>query len=309
VPPAATAALGRAAALAATTAVRELQARGVAVVVPAGLGLEGLGATAIVVPDAGADLSAALEGARAGEAAALAPLLAVDLALALGGDGTLLRAARLVADAGTPVVGVNLGDLGFLTAYGPADLTRALDDMVAGALRWEARLRIRAELVRDGAVRWSAIACNDVYVKHGELPRMLTLSTQVDGQQMAEYRADGLVLCTPTGSTAYNLSAQGPIVLPGAEALTITPICPHSLTHRPVVVGADATVEVAFTGPDDVGPATLSVDGQWNVPLLQGDRIVVRRAARPLRLVGPHVGVFDVLSAKLGWSAPRRDAR
>lgn len=231
----------------------------------------------------------------------------VDLMIALGGDGTLLRAARLVADHGIPVVGVNLGDLGFLSAYARAELQTGLEAAYAGELVWERRLRLRVQVHRSGRACFEQLACNDMYIKHGEVPRMLQLSTQVAGHHMADYRADGLIICTPTGSTAYNLAAGGPIVSAGTDTVTITPICPHSLTHRPVVVSAAESVRIAYRGPWDGSAATLSVDGQWNQPLEVGDEVVVGGDAIPLKLVPPRATVFEVLATKLGWAGPRRN--
>ncbi len=227
---------------------------------------------------------------------------ACDLAIALGGDGTLLRAARWVADAGIPVLGVNLGTLGFLSAYGAPDLTEALRAAHSGELVWEPRLRVNVEVERGGTVVQSQIACNDCYVKHGESPRMLQLVSEIGGFKMAQYRADGLIISTPMGSTAYNLAAGGPIVDAGTQTLVITPICPHSLTHRPVVIAADSVVKVRFCGPEGEGAATLSVDGQWGIPLEVGDEVTVTLADRPLKLVPPSATVFEVLRHKLGWS-------
>lgn len=225
-----------------------------------------------------------------------------DLAIALGGDGTLLRAARWVADAEIPVLGINLGTLGFLAAYASTELPEALQAAHDGALRWEPRLRVKVEVERGGEIVQSQLACNDCYLKHGESPRMLQLVTEVAGSKMAEYRADGLIIATPMGSTAYNLAAGGPIVDAGTQTLVITPICPHSLTHRPVVIAADSSVRVRFCGPAGVGAATLSVDGQWGIPLEVDDTVTVTQAETPLRLVPPSATVFEVLRAKLGWS-------
>jgi NAD+ kinase len=224
-----------------------------------------------------------------------------DLMIALGGDGTLLRAARSAADRAIPVMGVNLGTLGFLSAYGPSQLVEGLQAAVAGQLVWESRLRMRVEVRRGGGVVQSETACNDAYVKHGATPRMLQLRTTVRGHLMAEYKADGLIVATPMGSTAYNLAAGGPIVDAGTDTFVITPICPHSLTHRPVVTDADGPIGITLTGPSDVD-ATLSVDGQWSMPLKVGDEISVCSAEIPLKLVPPQATVFEVLRSKLGWS-------
>jgi NAD+ kinase len=224
----------------------------------------------------------------------------LDLVLALGGDGTLLRAARLASERDVPLMGINLGTLGFLAAYGAGQLDEALDDAVGGRLCWTPRLRLRVVVQRRTGA-WECTGSNDVYVKHGELPRMIELSTTVAGVPMARYRADGLIVCTPMGSTAYNLAAGGPIVNAGAEAFTITPICPHSLTHRPVVTAASEPIGIVYSGPSDAGAATISVDGLWSSPLEVSDEVTVTMAARPLKLVPPSASVFEVLRRKMGW--------
>jgi NAD+ kinase len=228
----------------------------------------------------------------------------LDLAIALGGDGTILRLAHHVGDAEVPLMGVNLGHLGFLAAYGAAQLEQALSAAVAGEAVWRPRVRMRVSVRRGGEV-WSQTGCNDAYVKHGEQPRMLELSTTIGDRLIASYRADGLIVSTPMGSTAYNLSAGGPIVDEATDVFTITPICPHSLTHRPVVTSADRTITIEYVGPDNAGEATLSVDGLWGRALGVGDRVQIQRASRPLRLVPPNASVFDVLGAKLGWEGPK----
>ncbi len=231
-----------------------------------------------------------------------AGLRGLDLMLALGGDGTLLRASRWVADFGVPVCGVNLGDLGFLSAYRRDALTLALEDAVAGRLCVEPRLRMRIEVFRNGKLHATDTASNDAYIKHGELPRLLRLATYIGKQFIATYRADGLIICTPLGSTAYNLAAGGPIIEPGTGAFTVTPICPHSLTFRPVVTSAEARIRIIYQGPSDASSAFLTSDGQWNLELELGDEVHVRQAEVPLRLVPPPTSVFEVLSTKLGWS-------
>jgi len=229
----------------------------------------------------------------------------LDLIVALGGDGTLLRAARWAADAGLPVMGINLGDLGFLSAFRRDQLEEGLRQAAEGLLHWEPRLRMRVKVVRGGKTLVTETACNDAYVKHGDIPRLLQLATTVAGELMATYRADGIIVCTPMGSTAYNLAAGGPIVDPGTEVLTITPLCPHSLTHRPVVVASNDTIEIAYAGPSDISAAFLTVDGQQITELKLGDIVSIDCDALPLKLVSPANNVFRVLAAKLGWSRPR----
>jgi NAD+ kinase len=263
--------------------------RGCAVAVPASLLEQG----ALSLPDG-------VTGIGADDAKALAGL---DLMIALGGDGTLLRASRWVADHGVPVCGVNLGDLGFLSAYGRESLQVALEDALEGRLAVEPRLRMRIDVYRNGRLHATDTASNDAYVKHGEIPRLLRMATYIGEQFMATYRADGLIICTPLGSTAYNLAAGGPIIEPGTGAFTVTPICPHSLTLRPVVASAEAEIKLIYEGPRDVSSAFLTSDGQWSLELELGDEILIRRADVALRLVPPLTSVFEVLSTKLGWSS------
>jgi NAD+ kinase len=199
-------------------------------------------------------------------------------------------------------MGINLGTLGFLAGYGSSQVIEAVQAAVDGRLVWEARERMQLDVRRAGGVRTTETACNDIYIKHGELPRMLQLSTTVGGQRMADYRADGLIIATPMGSTAYNLAAGGPIVDAGTDVFVICPICPHSLTHRPVVTSADDAIGITYAGPADAGAATLSADGQWGVSIEVGDEISIRKAERSLRLVPPHATVFEVLRHKMGWS-------
>ena len=226
----------------------------------------------------------------------------IGLVVALGGDGTLLRAARLGADQDIPVVGVNLGDLGFLAAAPREQLLSVLEAAVDGLLTWQARLRMKVELWRDGKLETSQVACNDAYIKHGVIPRLLRLATYVGPQFMATYAADGLIVCTPMGSTAYNLAAGGPLMEPTLHALTITPMCPHSLTLRPVVCSAHLEIRIVYVGPDEHSSAFLTVDGQAVIELAVHDEVRITACDRPMRLVPPHSSVFQVLAAKLGWS-------
>ena len=263
-------------------AIEALQAGGVAVTVPASV--EGLTLAGVAtVPD-----SSKLRG--------------VDLVIALGGDGTLLRASRWAASAGIPVLGINLGELGFLTAFHGEDIGLGLQAAIDGALAWEPRLRMSVEVRREGRVVSHEVACNDAYIKHGDVPRLLLLATSITGSHMATYKADGLIVSTPMGSTAYNLAAGGPIVAPGTEVLTITPICPHSLTHRPVVVSKGADITIRYAGPSDISAAFLTVDGQKSVELELGDEVTITAAPEPLMLCPPNFSVFRVLATKLGWN-------
>jgi NAD+ kinase len=234
-------------------------------------------------------------------------LRGVDLIIALGGDGTLLRASRWAATAGIPVLGINLGELGFLTAYHGEEVGVGLQAAIEGALAWEPRLRMNVEVRRDGHMVTHEVACNDAYIKHGDVPRLLLLATSISGSHMATYKADGLIVSTPMGSTAYNLAAGGPIVAPGTEVLTITPICPHSLTHRPVVVSKQADIRITYAGPSDLSAAFLTVDGQKSVELELGDQVTITAAHEPLKLCPPNFSVFRVLATKLGWNQGNGD--
>ncbi len=223
-----------------------------------------------------------------------------DALVVVGGDGTILRAARTGAVRGVPVLGVNVGGFGFLAEVGLDELQEAVDRLVAGRHAVEERMMLAAEVVRDGAVAERYLALNDMVVTKSGYARLMPLRVCVNGEHLATYLADGLIVSTPTGSTAYNLSAGGPILSPGVRALVITPICPHTLTARPVVVDADdvATVEVT-TGVEGV---LLTVDGQVGCPLQGGDAVRVRRAeerARLVRLKPP--SFYELLRQKFAW--------
>ncbi len=223
-----------------------------------------------------------------------------DFFIALGGDGTLLHAAGL-SRAKVPILGINLGHVGFLTAFTPASAEEAVAEAVAGRLRTEERLRIACTLVRGNGDRWDGIACNDVVLAHGAIGRLIEIEARWDGQLVTQYRADGLIVATPTGSTAYNLSAGGPIVPPDSEALVLTPICPHTLTNRAVVLplpaGRDRCLELLPRTAD----LLFTVDGKAGIPVGPGDRLLLRRSDEPLTLYMNRDGYFDVLRKKLRW--------
>lgn len=223
----------------------------------------------------------------------------VDLLVVLGGDGTLLSVARRV-DPRTPILGVNMGELGYLTEIAEEEALPMLQRVLAGDYEVERRLMLRAELERPGAAvqRWRAL--NDVVISNGARARIIRFTMFVDGQPLAEYRADGVIVATPTGSTAYSLSAGGPIVEPTVEVLLVSPISPHTLSNRPMVLRPDSVVrlEVAARQQDVV----LTVDGQEGVALQGGDAIVVRRARTAVSLIrSPDRTHYDVLRSKLGW--------
>ena len=223
-----------------------------------------------------------------------------DLAIVLGGDGTLLAAARALAHADVPLLSVNLGSLGFLTEVPLSELYRTLEAWCDGCAGVEVRSMMRAELVCAKGNRRTFDALNDVVVAKGSIARMADYAVSIDGRDVAVFRADGVILSTPTGSTAYNLAAGGPIVMPSVNAMLVTPICPHLLTIRPIVVPGDAAISVKVTGVPNEN--YLTVDGQEAVPMYVGDEVHCRRSESSVRLLRlKENGLFDVLRSKLKW--------
>ena len=227
----------------------------------------------------------------------------VDVVLAFGGDGTLLEAAGVVAHGASeaPLVGVNLGRLGFLTEIDRSELTATLDDVVHGRGRIETRVMLEGHVEAAAGPPTDRLALNDIVVTRSALSRMTEMDITVDGQFVSEVKADGLIVATATGSTAYNLSAGGPIVHPSVDALVLTPIAPHTLTHRPLVLPASAaiTLRPRIDAQSDV---IVTFDGQYGVRLSPGDLVHVRRAKRPLRLLRTSSRTyFEMLREKLKW--------
>ena len=223
-----------------------------------------------------------------------------DVVIVLGGDGTLLAAARAFARTGTPLLSVNLGSLGFLTEVPLSDLYATLEAWCAGTAVIEERSLMRAEMICAGerARQWDAL--NDVVLAKGTIARMADFSVLIDGQMVATFRADGVIVSTPTGSTAYNLAANGPIVMPAVDCMTVTPICPHLLTIRPIVVPGDSTINVLVVGiPNET---YLTVDGQEAFPISAGDSVLCRKSEYSVNLLRlkPN-GLFNVLRSKLKW--------
>jgi NAD+ kinase len=223
-----------------------------------------------------------------------------DLVIVLGGDGTLLSIARRT-DASVPILGVNMGELGFLTEVAEREAMAMLARVVAGRFELDRRMTLSTTLVRAGkSIRWRAL--NDVAITNGALARIIEFAVSVDGLPLTTYRADGVIVATPTGSTAYSLSAGGPIVEPTVQALVLCPISPHTLSNRPVVLPPDAVVRIAI-GPrqQDV---LLTVDGQEGMPLTGADVVEVRQGRSHVSLVrSPARTYYDVLRSKLGWGA------
>jgi NAD+ kinase len=224
---------------------------------------------------------------------------AADLIVVLGGDGTLLSIARR-AQARVPILGVNMGELGFLTEVTESEAMPMLARVLAGRYELDRRMTVEGELVRAGQSRRRFRVLNDVVVSNGARARIVEFAVAVDGLAFADYRADGVIVATPTGSTAYSLSAGGPIVEPTVQVLLLCPISPHTLTNRPVVLRPDAIVEITVAaGQQDV---VLTLDGQEGLPLAGGDRVIVRRGRSPVSLVrSPNRTYYDVLRSKLGW--------
>ena len=223
-----------------------------------------------------------------------------DMVLVLGGDGTMLNAARLVEERNVPILGVNMGGLGFLTEVSVEHLYPTLEKVFAKEFVLEERLMLRARIHRHGEHVAHATVLNDVVVSKGTLARMIEIQISIDGQFVTNLRGDGLIVSTPTGSTAYSLSAGGPIIAPSVQALILTPICPHTLTHRPLLVPSGVTVEVTLTSKDEGAMATF--DGQVGVAMTQGDTVTVRASEHRTTLIRfPDRTYYDVLRRKLKW--------
>jgi NAD+ kinase len=223
----------------------------------------------------------------------------VDVILVLGGDGTLLHAARLVGAAGIPILGVNLGSLGFLTEVKLDEMYSALESLLSGQYQLEERVLLNVEVIRKGKNAAQYLALNDAVINKGALARIIDLEVSVNSQPVLSTRGDGLIISTPTGSTAYSLAAGGPILYPTLEAFIIAPICPHALTNRPVVIPDRDEVEVCLKRGTDV---MLTVDGQVGMPLQPHDCLKVYRAQSTLKLVLPFGSTFfRLLREKLLW--------
>ena len=222
---------------------------------------------------------------------------AIDVLVILGGDGTFLHGASLVADHGVPLLGINLGTLGFMTHYTLADARTAVEAVADGKLGIEERMRLKVTVRSAGREIESRTALNEAVIQRAT-PRLLDLQAELEDGVITTYKADGLIISTPTGSTAYNLAAGGPILTPDLEAIVLTPICPHTLTNRPVVIRADARASVTNVSAHAV---TMTVDGRWSRDLAPGDSVDVRKAERPLRTFRSRNSLFAVLREKLSW--------
>ncbi len=226
--------------------------------------------------------------------------LQVEVVLVLGGDGTMLSVNRLVAEKGIPVLGINLGSLGFLTEVSKENIYRAVEKMLSGGCTVEERLMLKAKISRGGETIADYLVLNDAVITKGALARIIDLETFIDRTYVTTFKADGLIISTPTGSTAYSLSAGGPILYPTLESIVLTPICPHTLTNRPIVLPDQVTIEIRLKSlSEDV---FLTLDGQTGCSLKPGDVIEICKAEHKAKLlVHGDRGYFDVLRTKLKW--------
>ena len=223
-----------------------------------------------------------------------------EMIICLGGDGTLLRVARLVGDHEVPILGVNLGGLGFLTETTLNELDRVLEDVIRGAYKKDEREILKAAVIRRGKKMAEFMVLNEAVINKGALARIIDIEVTIDGEHLTTFKADGLIISTPTGSTAYNLSAGGPIVYPSLQCIIVTPICSHTLTNRPIVIPDDVEIQALLrTKQQEV---FLTLDGQQMFPLEFEDIVTLRKAPSPIFLVkSPHRNYFEVLKEKLNW--------
>ena len=250
--------------------------------------------------------ASALEGLAACAADDAALRQHCDLVIVVGGDGTLLHAARILENTRVPILGVNLGRLGFLVDISPGDMRRRIEEILNGAFQAENRFLLRGEHRRNETTLASGGALNDIVLHKKDAARMVGFETHLDGRLMNRHRADGLVVATPTGSTAYALSGGGPLIVPNLDVVTLAPICPHTLSDRPIVVGADSRIVLKLC--EDL-PGEITWDGQGNRRMQPGDELHIHKHPIPLRLLHPtDYDYFEILRAKLGWGGahPKR---
>jgi NAD+ kinase len=223
-----------------------------------------------------------------------------DLIIVLGGDGTLLAAARSLGSNSVPLLPIHLGGLGFLSSVNQNELFLILEEVLAGQNRISERTMLEATVLRGDTERARYRALNDAVLNKGVLARIVDLDLVVNGEFVCSYKADGLIVSTPTGSTAYSLAAGGPIVQPTVGAFIVTPICPHTLTNRPLVIPDSSQVEIVFRGGDE--PIYITLDGQIGIELIAHDRVHISGASQRLRLVRPQRKTyFEILRTKLKW--------
>ena len=225
---------------------------------------------------------------------------AVEMLVVLGGDGTLLSVARLVKGRDVPILGVNLGSMGFLTEVTIDEMFPVLEQVLDGEYRIEHRMMLNARILRQGSCVMEESLLNDVVINKSALARILTLEVRVDGDYLTTFQADGLIHSTPTGSTAYSLAAGGPIIYPSLSSILLTPICPHTLTNRPIILPVDSTVEVTLRSEER--DAYVTLDGQLGLPFLENDVAKIQQSDDTVPLIkSPFRDYFEVLRTKLKW--------
>ncbi|MBK5913438.1 NAD kinase [Rhodocyclus purpureus] len=263
---------------------RYLEARGIRILVEAGTARSAAGGELAGWPER--DFTAI--GAEA------------DLAIVLGGDGTMLHTARELAPFATPLVGVNQGRLGFMTDIARSEMIERIDELLAGRFLPETRMLLECEVLRDGERVAGGLALNEVVVDKGEIGRMIEFALFINGEFIYNLRADGLIVATPTGSTAYSLSANGPILHPQVSGIALVPLCPHALTNRPVIIGDSAEITIRIA---QASSARAHLDAQLTVDLRPDDRVLIRRSGHSIRFLHPPgYSYFAMLRAKLHWS-------
>jgi NAD+ kinase len=229
-----------------------------------------------------------------------AELAQADLMVVLGGDGTLIHAARILKGRPTPILGINLGSLGFMTEIPKGEAVQRLEQVLSGKARVTSRMKLKCRLYREGQLLLEDEVLNDVVINKSALARIADYETWMDGDFVATFKADGIILATPTGSTAYTLSAGGPIVHPSLDCVIVTPICPHALTQKPIVVPGDQTIRIILK--ERAEDIFITIDGQVGQPLRVGDRIEVERSPNRVHLVrSESLDYFGILRQKLRW--------
>ena len=225
-----------------------------------------------------------------------------DLVIAIGGDGTMLMAARLLCDSDVPLLGINLGHVGFLSDIPADDIEHNMDEILDGHYVEDVRFLLRGQVFRNGACICEDYALNDVIIQKWNIARLVELETYINGSFVHTHRSDGMIVSSPTGSTAYALSGGGPVMHPSLDALLLVPICPHSLTNRPIVVDGNSCIEIVV-GTREVDQARLTFDGEIRLELAPGDRVRVKKKNKKIRLIHPpEHDQFHILREKLHWS-------
>lgn len=225
-----------------------------------------------------------------------------DLVIVVGGDGTLLHAARVLASQNIPLLGINLGRLGFLVDLSPDQMIPRLDEILNGQYEQECRFLLEVSMGDESSPHQNILAFNDVVLHKWNIARMIEFETYVDDQLVNDQRSDGLIVSTPTGSTAYALSGGGPLLYPSLNAIVMVPICPHTLSNRPIVVDGDSEIEIRLN-PAHTEDVQITCDGQTTIPAMPGEVIRIRKAEHQVRLIHPKgYDYYSILRAKLGWS-------